>query len=173
MLWQTGPAPCPLGSSSAWPLRVCCWQRCAAARWVVGAHWGCRHAGWAGRFPCTALPAWRVPRGCPSRPPLHVSGGGIGGTRPLCLHRCQGHSQLRTLWARMALLGGLAGRRRRYSHRPLPPPLPCCAHLSVPQPRLVLMDESTSALDTRNERLLYQALRSAGGSWQGRQEGAV
>lgn len=30
------------------------------------------------------------------------------------------------------------------------------------KPRLVLMDESTSALDTRNERLLYAALRSAG-----------
>ena len=30
------------------------------------------------------------------------------------------------------------------------------------QPKLVLMDESTSALDTRNERLLYQALRDAG-----------
>ena len=32
-----------------------------------------------------------------------------------------------------------------------------------------MMDESTSALDTRNERLLYQALRGAGG-WA---EGAV
>ncbi|KAI3431377.1 hypothetical protein D9Q98_004431 [Chlorella vulgaris] len=30
------------------------------------------------------------------------------------------------------------------------------------KPRLVLMDESTSALDTRNERLLYEALRAAG-----------
>ena len=30
------------------------------------------------------------------------------------------------------------------------------------KPRLVLMDESTSALDTRNERVLYAALRAAG-----------
>ena len=30
------------------------------------------------------------------------------------------------------------------------------------KPKLVLMDESTSALDTANERLLYQALRDAG-----------
>lgn len=39
-----------------------------------------------------------------------------------------------------------------------------CCHVSIclPQPKLVLMDESTSALDTRNERLLYQALRDAG-----------
>ena len=37
--------------------------------------------------------------------------------------------------------------------------LPAARYL---QPRLVLMDESTSALDTRNERLLYTALRGAG-----------
>ena len=30
------------------------------------------------------------------------------------------------------------------------------------KPKLVLMDESTSALDTANERLLYQTLRAAG-----------
>ncbi len=30
------------------------------------------------------------------------------------------------------------------------------------KPKLVLMDESTSALDTANERRLYQALRDAG-----------
>ena len=30
------------------------------------------------------------------------------------------------------------------------------------KPKLVLMDESTSALDTANERLLYRALRDAG-----------
>ncbi|KAL4419364.1 hypothetical protein ABPG77_001591 [Micractinium sp. CCAP 211/92] len=36
------------------------------------------------------------------------------------------------------------------------------ARVLLAKPRLVLMDESTSALDTRNERLLYQALRDAG-----------
>lgn len=30
------------------------------------------------------------------------------------------------------------------------------------RPKLVLMDESTSALDTENERLLYEALVAAG-----------
>ncbi|PSC71914.1 ABC transporter D family member chloroplastic [Micractinium conductrix] len=36
------------------------------------------------------------------------------------------------------------------------------ARVLLAKPRLVLMDESTSALDTRNERLLYAALRDAG-----------
>ncbi|KAI7843346.1 hypothetical protein COHA_003043 [Chlorella ohadii] len=36
------------------------------------------------------------------------------------------------------------------------------ARVLLAKPNLVLMDESTSALDTRNERLLYQALRDAG-----------
>ena len=36
------------------------------------------------------------------------------------------------------------------------------ARVILAKPRLVLMDESTSALDTRNERLLYEALRTAG-----------
>ncbi|PRW39262.1 ABC transporter D family member chloroplastic isoform A [Chlorella sorokiniana] len=36
------------------------------------------------------------------------------------------------------------------------------ARVLLAKPKLVLMDESTSALDTRNERLLYQALRDAG-----------
>ncbi|KAL4440466.1 hypothetical protein ABPG75_003467 [Micractinium tetrahymenae] len=36
------------------------------------------------------------------------------------------------------------------------------ARVLLAKPQLVLMDESTSALDTRNERLLYQALRDAG-----------
>jgi len=36
------------------------------------------------------------------------------------------------------------------------------ARVLLAKPRLVLMDESTSALDTRNERLLYGALKQAG-----------
>lgn len=36
------------------------------------------------------------------------------------------------------------------------------ARVLLAKPKLVLMDESTSALDTRNERLLYAALRDAG-----------
>jgi ABC-type uncharacterized transport system fused permease/ATPase subunit len=36
------------------------------------------------------------------------------------------------------------------------------ARVILAKPRLVLMDESTSALDTTNERLLYQALKNAG-----------
>lgn len=36
------------------------------------------------------------------------------------------------------------------------------ARVVLAKPRLVLMDESTSALDTRNERLLYGALKAAG-----------
>jgi ABC-type uncharacterized transport system fused permease/ATPase subunit len=36
------------------------------------------------------------------------------------------------------------------------------ARVVLAKPRLVLMDESTSALDTTNERLLYQALKDAG-----------
>ena len=37
------------------------------------------------------------------------------------------------------------------------------ARVLLARPRLVLMDESTSALDTRNERVLYEALKAAGG----------
>jgi ABC-type uncharacterized transport system fused permease/ATPase subunit len=36
------------------------------------------------------------------------------------------------------------------------------ARVLLARPALVLMDESTSALDTRNERVLYEALRAAG-----------
>lgn len=36
------------------------------------------------------------------------------------------------------------------------------ARVILAKPRLVLMDESTSALDTTNERLLYKALKNAG-----------
>ncbi len=36
------------------------------------------------------------------------------------------------------------------------------ARVVLARPRLVLMDESTSALDTQNERLLYKALKDAG-----------
>lgn len=45
---------------------------------------------------------------------------------------------------------------------------PCSVHYGrvlLAQPRLVLMDESTSALDTANEALLYDALSTAGISY--------
>ena len=67
-------------------------------------------------------------------------------------------------------LVGLDGHPRLCSRTsPSAPQTPACLNsfvltplLLAMQPNLVLMDESTSALDTRNERLLYQALRDAG-----------
>lgn len=59
--------------------------------------------------------------------------------------------------------GACIGARTPVALSPWDGHLALRCHAAVLQPRLVLMDESTSALDTRNERLLYEALRAAGG----------
>lgn len=64
------------------------------------------------------------------------------------LERIQGNLDAAADWASVLSLG----EQQRVAF----------ARVLLAKPRLVLMDESTSALDTRNERMLYQALRHAG-----------
>lgn len=92
----------------------------------------------------------------------------VGSRVPVCVGGAVcGRGEGEDWWGRGG--GHAAVRRGRQCGARIPalccPTHPYLAPLSsclLPvQPRLVLMDESTSALDTRNERLLYQALKAA------------